>query len=300
MARPTSPLDGWTVGVVGMGLMGRPMALNLHRAGARVVVASRSRGPVGKMAELGLVGADSPAQAAEAAEAVILAVTDTEAVEEALLGPQGVLAGLAPGTLVIDMGTTGVAATRRLAEAVGAAGGLFIDAPVSGGTVAAEGGSLIIMAGGEPDAIARATPLFEVLGERLTHLGPAGSGQVAKAANQVIVGLTIGAVAEALALARAAGVDPALVREAIMGGFADSRILALHGARMVTGRFEPGGKVTTQHKDLEQALALAAESGLDLPTTSLTRDLYARLIDRGLGDLDHAALYRLFDEGANI
>ncbi|SDH31104.1 NAD(P)-dependent oxidoreductase [Roseospirillum parvum] len=294
-----TPLAGHSVGVVGMGLMGRPMALNLFRAGAKVAIASRSPGPVRKLAEVGLMGLDCPARVAEAAEVVILAVSDTPAVEQAVLGPDGVLQGLAPGGLVIDMGTTEVAATRRLAERVAAAGGSFIDAPVSGGTVAAEAGNLIIMAGGEAEAIARARPILEVLGERFTHLGPAGAGQVAKAANQVIVGLTIGAVAEALALARAAGVDPALVREAIMGGFADSRILALHGARMVTDRFEPGGKVTTQHKDLDQALALAAQSGIELPATALTRDHYARLIERGLGELDHSALYKLFGDTAD-
>jgi 3-hydroxyisobutyrate dehydrogenase-like beta-hydroxyacid dehydrogenase len=150
------------------------------------------------------------------------------------------------------------------------------------------------MAGGTADAFARARPLFEALGKRLTHVGEAGAGQVAKTANQVIVGLTIGAVAEALALARAAGVDPAKVREAIRGGFAESRILELHGERMVTGAFTPGARATVQHKDLSQALALAAETGIDLPAVALCRDLYERLIAQGDGGLDHAALYRLF------
>ncbi|HYH17861.1 MAG TPA: NAD(P)-dependent oxidoreductase [Azospirillum sp.] len=287
-------LSGRAVGFIGLGLMGRPMARNLAKAGAGLVVHSRSPGPVQELAAEGMTPADSPAAAARAAGTLILMLTDTPAVEAVVEGPGGVLEGLQPGGLVIDMGTTAVAATRRLAERVRAAGGAWVDAPVSGGTVAAEAATLTIMAGGHDDAFARARPLFEALGKRITHVGDVGAGQVAKTANQVIVGLTIGAVAEALALARAAGVDPAKVREAIRGGFAESRILELHGERMVTGNFTPGARATVQHKDLTQALALAAETGIDLPAVALCRELYEHLIAQGDGGLDHAALYRLF------
>ena len=176
------------------------------------------------------------------------------------------------------------------------AGGAYVDAPVSGGTLGAVDGNLVIMAGGTSAAVARAGPIFAVLGGRTTHVGGAGTGQVAKAANQVIVGLNIGAVAEALTLAAKAGADPAKVREALAGGFADSRILEVHGKRMVDGDFRPGGKVTTQAKDMSQALELAAELGFSLPATALNRDLYAKLIEAGHGNLDHSALIKVFDE----
>ncbi len=284
-------VTGRTVGFIGLGLMGRPMARNLAKAGASLVIHSRSPGPVEELAGEGMSPAAGPAEVAARADTVILMLSDTAAVEtvaDALLEP------LRPGHLVIDMGTTAVAATRRIAEAVRAKGAEWVDAPVSGGTVAAEAGTLTIMAGGGADAFARALPLFRALGQRITHVGEVGAGQVAKTANQVIVGLTIGAVAEALALAKAAGVDPARVREAIRGGFAESRILDLHGQRMVTGDFTPGGRVATQIKDLRQAEDLAEQAGIQLPALGLSLELFEMLAEQGDGGLDHAALYRLF------
>ncbi len=286
------PLAGTDLGFIGLGLMGRPMSLNLLAAGARLFVHSRSPGPVEEMSGAGAVPAGSPAAVAEKTDTVITMLPDTPAVEEVLLGPDGVVGGLKPNSLVIDMGTTGVMATRDFAAAVEEAGGAYLDAPVSGGTIGAEDGTLVIMAGGTPEAFARAGTVFAVLGARTTHVGGAGAGQVAKAANQVIVGLNIGAVAEALTLAAKAGTDPAKVREALAGGFADSRVLEVHGQRMVMGDFRPGGKATTQHKDLSQALELAAELGFALPATALNRDLYARLIEAGYGELDHSALIK--------
>ncbi|WP_448190097.1 NAD(P)-dependent oxidoreductase [Azospirillum sp. sgz301742] len=288
---PRPDLPGRTVGVIGLGLMGRPMARNLAQAGAAVVVHNRSPGPAEELAKQGLRPAASPAEVAGAADTLILMLTDTPAVEavtDALLG------ALRPGHLVIDMGTTAVGATRCLAERVRAVGADWVDAPVSGGQVAAEAATLTIMAGGTVEAFERAKPLFQTLGRRITHVGDVGAGQIAKTANQVIVGLTIGAVAEALALAKAAGADPAKVREAIRGGFAESRILELHGGRMVSGDFAPGARVTTQLKDLTQAEALAEDAGIDLPAVSLCRELYEMLVEKGDGGLDHAALYRLF------
>ena len=290
------PLAGTDVGFIGLGLMGRPMSLNLLAAGARLIVHSRSPDPVQELAEAGAVPASSPASVAAKADTVITMLPDTPAVETVLLGTGGVVEGLKPGSLVIDMGTTGVMATRDFAAAIDAAGGAYVDAPVSGGTIGAGDGTLVIMAGGSGEAVARAEAIFGVLGSRATHVGAVGTGQVAKAANQVIVGLNIGAVAEALTLAAKAGADPAKVREALRGGFADSRILEVHGQRMVDGDFRPGGKVTTQVKDLTQALELAAELGFSLPATALNRDLYARLIEAGHGDLDHSALSKAIAE----
>ena len=288
-------LSGTVVGFIGLGLMGRPMSMNLHAAGAEVVIHNRSRGVVDALAAEGLMPAASPREVAERAPIVIVMVSDTPALERVVGGDDGVANGIAPGNLVIDMGTTAVPATRAIAKAIMDRGGEYIDAPVSGGEVGAKSGTLTIMAGGSEDAIARAMPCFEAMGRNVTHVGDVGAGQIAKAANQVVVGLTIGAVAEALALARRAGADPAKVREALLGGFAASRILELHGQRMIDGAFAPGGKATTQRKDMQQALDLAASLELELPATRLSRDLYDRLIADGRGDLDHSGLYTVID-----
>jgi len=290
-----SDLSGITIGFIGLGLMGKPMARNLAAAGARLVVHNRSQGAVAELVAEGMIAGDSPRAVAEQTDIVITMLTDTPAVEAVTEGPDGIVDGARDGLLVIDMGTTLMPVTRRLADAVRARGGDCVDAPVSGGTIGAEAGSLIIMAGGSDAGMARAMPLFEVLGARTTHVGDVGAGQVAKAANQVIVGLNIGAVAEALALARHAGIDPARVRDALRGGFADSRILEVHGRRMVENDFTPGGKCTTQRKDMDQAITLAAKFGLSLPATELSRDLYDRVIDAGFGDIDHADLIKAID-----
>ncbi|WP_247886748.1 NAD(P)-dependent oxidoreductase [Azospirillum sp. SYSU D00513] len=289
---PVRPdLSGRTVGFIGLGLMGKPMARNLQKAGALPVVSSRSPGPVEELAAEGMSPAAGPAEVAQRADTIVLMLSDTVAVEAVTAA---LLPALRPGSLVIDMGTTAVADTRRLGGEVRARGSEWVDAPVSGGQVAAVAGTMTIMAGGTEEAFARALPLFQAMGQRITHVGELGAGQVAKAANQLIVALTIGAVSEALALSRAAGVDPAKVRDAIRGGFAESRILELHGERMVTGSFTPGGRVVTQVKDLKQAQELAAQSGIELPSLNKNRELFERLIEQGDGGLDHSALYRLY------
>jgi len=293
-----STLDGQTIGFIGLGFMGKPMAQNLKAAGATLVIHNRSQGVIEELSGQGMSTAATPADMAETIGengAVIMMLPDTPAVKGVLHGPDGLVSGLRPGSLIIDMGTSKVTATRAYARDVETAGGHYIDAPVSGGTIGAENGTLTIMAGGSDDALARARPIFDVLGQKTTHVGPVGTGQVAKAANQVIVGLNIGAVAEALVLAKKAGADPARVREAISGGFADSRILEVHGQRMVDGTFEPGARSTIQRKDLDQAVELAAELGFELPATALGRDLYDKLIDAGFGDLDHSALIKAID-----
>jgi len=242
----------------------------------------------------GMTQVNTPAEAT-AAGIVILMLSDTPAVEAVIKGPSGVLEKIGDGDLLIDMGTSTVSATRKLAAAVIARSSDYIDAPVSGGTIGAESGSLTIMAGGSESALIQAMPIFEVLGAKTTHVGDVGAGQIAKAANQIIVGLNIGAVAEALTLARRAGADPARVRAALSGGFADSRILEVHGQRMIDGAFAPGGKCVTQRKDMDQVLELAAELRLELPGTLLYRDLYDRVIADGHGELDHAALIKAIE-----
>lgn len=283
------------IGFIGLGLMGKPMARHLNRAGFTVLIHNRSREVVDELAAEGMIAADSPREVAEQADAVILMLPDTPSVEQVVLGDDGLLTALSTRLLVIDMGTTAVDATRRIAGQIEAAGGVYVDAPVSGGQVGAVEAGLTIMCGGTPEGFARARPLFEVLGRHITHVGEAGAGQVAKAANQVIVGLTISAVAEALHLARRSGVDPAAVREALRGGFAWSRIMELHGQRMIDGDFKPGGKASTQRKDLQQALAQAQAVGAHMPVTEVVRDLYDRLVEQGGGEKDHSAVIEILE-----
>ncbi|MFB0951807.1 MAG: NAD(P)-dependent oxidoreductase [Rhodospirillales bacterium] len=288
-------LQGQKIGFIGLGLMGKPMARNLAKAGADLIVHNRSSASVDELVSEGMTAGGSPSGTAQGADIIIMMLPDTLTVEKVLLGENGVLVGLKLGSLVIDMGTTKVPVTRAFAKAIEDKGCDYIDAPVSGGTIGAENGTLTIMAGGTDAACERARPILNILGSRITHIGGAGTGQVAKAANQVIVGLNIGAVAEALTLAKHAGADPAKVREALAGGFADSRILEVHGQRMIDDTFEPGARATVQRKDMDQALELAAEFGIQLPATSLSRDLYDWLIENGGAELDHAALIKAID-----
>lgn len=288
-------LDGWKIGFIGLGLMGKHMARNLHAAGAYVVIHNRSRAIVDELAAEGMTPATSPSGVAKRSSVILLMLTNTPAVEAVLSGIDGVLDGLSDGDIVIDMSTTKVPTTRELAAAVRAKGAEYIDAPVSGGTTGAKAGTLNIMAGGTATAIECAQPIFDVLSSKLTHVGDVGSGQIAKAANQMIVGLNIGAVAEALTLAKKAGADLALVRQAIQGGFADSKILDVHGQRMIDDSFIAGAHSTTQRKDMDVSIELAQSLGLNLPATTLNRDLYDQMIEAGHGNLDHAALIKAID-----
>lgn len=289
-------LDGWKIGFIGLGLMGKPMARNLHAAGADLSVTSRSSGPAEELAGEGMTACDTPRDVTEASDVVIIMVTDTSAVDKVLHGADGVIAGLAPGKTVIDMSTTKVRETRQWAEEVKAAGAFYIDAPVSGGTVGAEAGELTIMIGADADALARAMPVFEVLGRNITHIGGNGAGQVTKTANQAIVGMSLAAVAEGLTLAARAGVDPAKVRTALLGGFAESRVLDLHGGRMVDRAFEPGGRASVQHKDVLQGLELAEQVGLDMPSLRANLELWQKMKDRGWDGLDQAGIIRAIEE----
>ena len=279
------------IGWIGTGLMGSRMAANLLRAGFAVTLWNRTRDKVQPLLDQGATWAESPAQLAAGTDVLMTSLTDAAAVGDVLVR-QGVAARLRPGTLMIDLSSITPAAAREHARLLATTGVAHLDAPVSGGTRGAAAGSLAIMVGGDAAEVERARPLLAALG-RPTHVGPAGAGQIAKLANQVIVAVTLGAVAEALTLAARAGADPAAVRTALSGGFADSRILQEHGARMLAGDFAPGGTVRNQIKDLDAAIALADERRLDLPLLHATRTQFQALASE-LGDqLDHSAIYQL-------
>ena len=289
-------LKGQYIGFIGLGLMGKPMARNLHKAGAAMTVTSRSPGPAEELAGEGMQAAATPREVAAASDIIIVMVTDTDAVDKVLHGPDGVIAGLTEGKLVIDMGTTKPRETRDWAKEIAGLGCDYVDAPVSGGTVGAEEGTLSIMAGGSESAFRRVQPLFEIMGRNINHLGDSGAGQVCKSANQAIVGMTLAAVAEGLTLATQAGVDPGAVRKALLGGFAESRVLDLHGGRMVERAFAPGGRASVQFKDINQALELADQVGLDMPSLKAIRELWQKMMDKGWGDLDQAGIIRAIEE----
>ena len=288
-----------TIGFIGLGLMGKPMAQNLLRAQYRVVVHNRSRAVVDELVTQGAIPAYSAREVAAQCDIIITMLPGPESVAEVLRGADGVIENARANAIVIDMSTSAPQLARELA-AFGKTRDVFVlDAPVSGGTVGARDAALAIMVGGDADAFARALPVFQTLGKNVVRVGDAGAGQVVKAANQLIVGITIDAVAEALALAERAGVNPALARQVMLGGFAASRILDLHGQRMLEKNFAPGGRATTQRKDLGIALDEAKTHALDLPLTQHVAQMYDELIARGFGDADHAALWRLVAQDWN-
>lgn len=276
-----------TLGFIGLGVMGEPMARNLMAADHDLVVQNRSRPAVDRLVAAGAREAESPAALTEQVEVVLTCLGDDADVAEVVLGQ--VAPAASAGQLLIDLTTSSPDVARRLAATAAQQDVAVLDAPVSGGQTGAEEASLAIMVGGDESAFQRGTPILERLG-RPTHVGPPGAGQVAKAANQVIVGTTIAAVAEALLLAERAGVDPAAVRRALQGGFADSRILEVHGQRMLDGDFPPGFRAALHQKDLRLALDLARETSTTLPTAALVAQLFAGVVGAGDGDLDHAAL----------
>lgn len=284
------------VGFVGLGIMGKPMARNLLRAGYAVTVHNRSRTPVEELVAEGATDGGSPRGVAERCEVVITMLPDTPDVEQVVFGPQGLVEGLRPGSVLVDMSTISPVATRAMAARLRELGVELLDAPVSGGQRGAEEGTLSIMVGGEPETFQRVRPLFEVLGRNIVHVGPVGAGQVCKACNQVVVALTLQAVAEALVLAQRNGVDAARVREALLGGFAASRILEVHGQRMLEGNHQPGFRARLHYKDLRIALETARSAGLPLLGTAMVHELLGAMVSRGWGDLDHSALVQLVRE----
>ena len=284
------------IGFVGLGIMGRPMAINLVRAGHDVAVFSRSPGPVDEVVAVGATRAADLADVARGREVVITMILDSPDVEAVVLGPGGILEAADPGTLIVDMSTVKPETARKVAVAAAARGCAALDAPVSGGDVGARDGTLSIMVGGEPEALERARPVFEVLVSTIEHVGPAGAGQTVKAANQLIIAGTLAVLAEAVVLLESCGVDPETALRVLAGGMAQSRILERKGPQMVQRRFEPGFRVDLHHKDLGIVLATAREQDVSVPVTGLVAQLLASLQATGRGRLDHSALVLLAEE----
>jgi len=282
---------GEAVGFIGLGIMGRPMARNLLAAGFDVTVHSRSPGSVEELVAAGASRASDPAGVAAASEITITMLPDTPDVEQVMLGSGGVLSGAAPGSLVIDMSSIDPGPTREIAEAFAARNVAMLDAPVSGGERGAIGATLSIMVGGDGEAVRRAMPVLEALGKSIVHIGPSGAGQVAKACNQLVVAATIEAVAEALLLAERSDVDPAKVREALLGGFAGSKILEVHGQRMLDRAFDPGFRIRLHRKDARIIESSAREAGSPIPSFEVVLQQLQHAVDHGDGDRDHSALF---------
>jgi 2-hydroxy-3-oxopropionate reductase len=281
------------IAFIGLGIMGRPMAGHLKTAGHAITVVERKSLTAEDRAAFAV--APDAKTATAGADAVIIMVPDTPDVEAVLFGAGGVAEGLKPGTLVIDMSSISPTATKEFAAKIAAKGGEYLDAPVSGGEVGAKQASLTIMVGGSEAAFERAKPLFEAMGKNITLVGGTGAGQTCKVANQIIVALTIEAVAEALTFASKAGADPAKVRQAITGGLATSRILELHGERMIKRSFAPGFRIRLHQKDLNLALQAGRELGVALPNTASTQQLFAAVAAAGGGDLDHSGLVKALE-----
>jgi 3-hydroxyisobutyrate dehydrogenase-like beta-hydroxyacid dehydrogenase len=277
-------------GFIGLGTMGQPMALNLRRAGVPLTVFNRTTARIGPLAEAGARVAETPAAVARQSQVVFLNLADDAALDAVLSGAEGLLAGMAPGGVVVDMGTTSIAATRRFAEALDQRGATWVDAPVSGGEAGARAGTLSIVVGAPRNVFESLLPLFQVLGQNIVHVGESGAGQVAKACNQILVSATLMGVAEAFTFARREGVDPARVRQALLGGFAYSRILEVHGQRMLEDNFVPGFKARLHLKDLNLVADQAGAQGLTLAVAEAARQCMAALVAGGEGELDSSAL----------
>lgn len=288
------------VGFVGLGVMGAPMALNLLQAGYPLTVYNRTAHRAAPLAEAGASVAVSPQAVAAACPVVFVNVSDDTAVETVLFGPLGLVHGLAAGAVVVDMGTTSPAATRLFAKRLAERRATLLDAPVSGGEAGARAGTLSIMVGGPADAFHRVRPLLKCLGRNIVHVGDSGAGQVAKACNQIVVSATLMGVAEALTFARRQGVLPERVREALLGGFAYSRILEVHGERMLKRHFDPGFRARLHQKDLGIVGREAQALDLALPASALAAQLMNALVAAGHAESDSSALVRVIEQLCGI
>jgi len=287
------------IGFIGLGIMGSPMAGQLIKGGHRVHLHSRSGVPQ-PLVDAGGIACASPKEVAQKSQIVITMVPDTPHVEAVLFAENGVAQGLERGKTVVDMSSISPLATKEFAQKIAALGCDYLDAPVSGGEVGAKAASLTIMVGGSDTAFARVKPLFELMGKNITLVGGNGDGQTTKVANQIIVALTIEAVGEALLYASKAGADPAKVRQALMGGFASSRILEVHGERMVKRTFAPGFRIELHQKDLNLALSTGRQLGVALPNTATAQELFNACAANGFAALDHSALVRSLEKLANF
>ncbi len=285
-----------TVGFIGLGIMGKPMAENLIEAGYDLVAHNRTRE---KAEELdGAKVAETPKEVAEQSDIIITMLPDSPQVEEVLAGEDGVLEGIKEGALVVDMSTISPVVTEELADKASERGASMLDAPVSGGDVGAINGTLSIMVGGGEEDFERALPLFEVMGETVTHVGPVGTGQVVKAANQIVVALTIEAVSEALVLGSKGGVPPEKILDVLGGGLAGNKVMEAKREKMLEHSFDPGFRVELHHKDLGIALAAGREYGVTLPVTAIVDQMLETLKMLGRGDQDHSALLTLIEESS--
>jgi 2-hydroxy-3-oxopropionate reductase len=280
------------VGFIGLGVMGRPMAKHLLAAGHRLLVHNRSRGAVDELVAAGAIAAASPAEVARGSSVIITMLPDTPDVERVIAGENGVLAGLQKGAVVVDMSSISPVATEGLATLVADRGGAMLDAPVSGGEIGAINASLSIMVGGDEATFHRMKPILDVMGnkERVVYIGRSGAGQICKICNQVAIGGALAGVSEAFALAKKAGVDAARVRQALLGGFAASRVLEVHGERMLVDNYKPGFRAKLYQKDMRLANEAGSANGVAMPANAVVAQLLNALIASGGGDLDYAAL----------
>lgn len=281
------------IGFIGLGIMGRPMAGHLAEAGYAVTVWNRTRSKMTPLVERGATPGESPKDVAARSDIAITMVADTPDVLDVILGPEGVLHGVRRGSVVVDMSTISPVATREIAERLRERGAEMLDAPVSGGEKGAVDATLSIMVGGKPEVFERVLPVFQKMGKAIVHLGDTGAGQVTKACNQLVLALTLLGVAEALTLARKAGVDPAKVRAALLGGFAQSRVLELHGQRMLDQNFEPGFRTRLYHKDMGIVMETGRSAGTPLVGGALAAQLYQVAMNQGLGEKDYSVLARV-------
>ena len=279
-----------SIGFIGLGIMGKPMARNLLKAGYSLVVHNRSCGAVEELKREGAQSAASPKNVAERSEVVITMLPDSPDVELVFAGDEGVFGGIKAGSLLIDMSSISPVVARKLAREAERRSCDMLDAPVSGGEAGAVSATLSIMIGGKSSAVDRAMPIFQVLGKNIVHVGDPGAGQVTKAANQMIVGTTIAIVSEALVLAAKAGVEPTKVRQALLGGFAQSKILEAHGQKMLERNFKPGFRIRLHEKDLKIALGIGSEYGVPLLVTGVVTQMMTAMKAMGSGDLDHSGL----------
>ena len=286
------------VGFIGLGIMGRPMAKNLIDAGYDLVVYNRTREKAEELASDGATVAGSPKEVAEQSDIIITMLPDSPQVEEVLAREGGVLEGVEDGALIVDMSTISPVVTEELSEKAKEKGASMLDAPVSGGDVGAIDGTLAIMVGGSEEDFDRAKPLFEVMGKTVTHVGPSGTGQVVKAANQIVVALTIEAVSEALVLGSKGGVAPEKILDVLSGGLAGNKVMEVKREKMLDHSFEPGFRIELHHKDLGIALAAGREYGVTLPVTAIVDQMLETLKMRGKGDRDHSAILTLIEESS--
>lgn len=284
------------IGMIGLGIMGKPMAFNLLRAGYQVSLYARRAETITALIEAGAKTFSSPKELAEHVDVIITIVGATTDVEEVLLSKNGIIHTAKPGTIVIDMSTISANATQRIAKTLETKQIDMLDAPVSGGEQGAISGSLSIMVGGKAEVLEKVRPIFDVLGKQIVHIGGHGAGQVAKACNQIIIAETILGVSEALHLAKASGVDPAKVREALLGGFASSRVLEIHGKRMLDENYTPGFKAALHRKDMHLALEQAHQVALNLPAAQYAMQCLDRLVMKGHSELDSSAMHLLTED----